>query len=76
MVDVVDDPRLVDLRQEYRVLSQEEQLQVKGIKDLGDEFIRYVGSLGRSRETALAITHMEDAVMRAVRHVTRDKSGD
>jgi hypothetical protein len=61
------------MRHEYRILSEEEKLQMKGIKDLGLEFVVFCNGIGRSRELSLAITKMEEAVMWAVKHVTGDK---
>jgi len=61
------------MRHEYRILSDEEKAQIKGIKDLGEEFIRQVNSLGRSRELSLAVTKMEEGVFWAVKFITRDK---
>jgi hypothetical protein len=63
------------MRHEYRVLSEEEKLQMKGIKDLGEEFVRNCNEIGRSRELALAITKAEEAVMWAVKHITGPKNG-
>jgi hypothetical protein len=59
------------MRHEYRVLSEEEKAQMKGIKDLGVEFVELCNGIGRSRELSLAITKMEEAVMWAVKHVTK-----
>lgn len=53
-----------------RSLSKEERIQVGQIRDLEAEFISACRSIGTSRDLALAITHMEDAAMRAIRHVT------
>jgi hypothetical protein len=61
------------MRHEYRILSEEEKLQMKGIKDIGVEFVILCNGIGRSRELSLAITKMEEAVMWAVKHVTGDK---
>jgi hypothetical protein len=61
------------MRSDYRVLSEEEKLQVKELKDRGEEFVRLCKSIGRSRELSLAITKMEEAVMWSVKWVTGDK---
>lgn len=63
------------MRHEYRILSEEEKLQMKGIKDLGEEFVRTCNELGRSRELSLAITKAEEAVMWAVKYITGPKNG-
>lgn len=74
-VDSTSDDRVANnvMRHEYRILSEEEKLQMKGIKDLGLEFVNLCNGIGRSRELALAITKIEEATMWAVKHVTNDK---
>lgn len=73
MVDSTSDARTVNnvVRHEYRVLTDLEKAQMKEIKDMGLEFIRYCDATGHSREMSLAITKIEEAVMWAVKHVTR-----
>lgn len=61
------------MRHEDRTLSEEEKLQMKEIKDLGQEFVDACNRIGKSRDLSLAITYVENAVMRAVRHVTGPK---
>ena len=75
--EATSDDRIANnvMRHEYRVLSEEEKLQMKGIKDLGEEFVRNCNEIGRSRELALAITKAEEAVMWAVKHITGPKNG-
>lgn len=63
------------MRHEYRVLSEEEKAQMKGVKDLGEEFVRTCNDIGKSRELSLAITKMEEAVMWCVKHITGPKDG-
>ena len=67
-------------KQNYRVLTDEEKVLVDAIKDHGAVFIEKMHEIGGtdaggdrlgSRDLSLAVTHMEDAVMRAVRHVTK-----
>jgi|GEM_PF-1144801 len=67
------------VRHTYRVLSDIEKKQMQAIKDAGAEFIALLHIVGDtipgadkfgSRDLSLANTHVEDAVMRAVRHVT------
>ena len=72
-VDSTSDERTANnvMRHEYRVLSEEEKAQMKGIKDLGVEFVELCNGIGRSRELSLAISKMEEAVMWAVKHVTK-----
>lgn len=50
------------------VLSDAEK--VAKIKDMGLAFHDFVGSVGFSRETSLAKTKIEEAVMWAVKHIT------
>lgn len=77
-VSSTSDDRVVNnsTRQQYRVLDAEEKLNVDVIKQTGDTFIEFCRGLMEKkpeagREFSLAITHMEDAVMRAVRGVTQ-----
>lgn len=66
-------------RQTYRTLSEMEKAQVDSLKELGAMFIGLCHEIGGtdpdgerlgSRDLSLAVTHVEDAVMRAVRHIT------
>lgn len=72
-VDSASDARTVNnvVRHEYRVLSDAEKAQMKHLKDVGAEFITFCDDVGQSRELSLAKTKMEEAVMWAVKHVTR-----
>ncbi len=67
------------VRHNYRVLSDAEKAQMQEIKDMGAAFIAKLHEIGGtdpdgqafgSRDLSLANTHAEDAVMRAVRHIT------
>jgi hypothetical protein len=80
-IDSGDDRRVGNspVRHAYRVLSDAEKAQMAEIKDLGLAFIRKQHEIGgtqvdgdrfASRDLSLANTHAEDAVMRAVRHIT------
>lgn len=60
------------MRHEYRELTTEEKVDIGGFKDLGLAFLRACERLGESRELSLAKTKMEEAVMWAVKHITRD----
>lgn len=68
-----DDQRVANnvLRHEYKVLSEDEKLQMKYLKDAGLTFINLVDSIGTSRELSLAKTKIEEAVFWAVKHVTK-----
>jgi hypothetical protein len=59
------------VRHQYRVLSDAEKEQMVRLKDLGAAFIAECQKAGASREISLAITNAEQAVMWAVKHVTR-----
>lgn len=74
-IDSTSDDRVANnvMRHEYRILSEEEKLQMKGIKDIGQEFVNFCNGMGRSRELSLAITKAEEAVMWAVKYITGDK---
>jgi len=59
------------VRHTYRVLSDDEKAQMVALKDIGAAFIAKCQEIGGSRELSLAITNAEQAVMWAVKHVTR-----
>lgn len=59
------------MRHEYRVLTDEEKAQMQRVKDLGRQLHEFLDSLGDSRELSLAKTRLEEAVMWAVKHLTR-----
>ncbi|ETA54001.1 Acb2/Tad1 domain-containing protein [Ponticoccus alexandrii] len=67
------------VRHAYRTLSDTEKAQMQEVKDMGAAFIAKLHEIGgtdtggdrfASRDLSLANTHAEDAVMRAVRHIT------
>lgn len=72
-VAATSDDRTVNnvMRHAYRVLSDEEKAQMQAIKDKGLEFHDLVEGIGQSRELSLAKTKIEEAVMWAVKHITR-----
>ena len=72
-VDSTSDERTVNntMRHQYRVLSDAEKEQMAAVKDMGQNFHDFVEGLGSSRELSLAKTKIEEAVMWAVKHVTR-----
>lgn len=73
------------MRHTYRVLSEEEKAQITEIKDLGAQFTELLHRIGRtvspndvnqehkfgSANLTISFRHMEDAVYRAVKHVTK-----
>lgn len=73
MVRSTDDDRVANntVRHQYRVLTDAEKQQMVDVKDLGAAFINKCGEIGGSRELSIAVTKIEEAVMWAVKHVTR-----
>lgn len=59
------------MRHEYRVLSDDEKVAMKALKDAGLALVELIDSFGASRELALAKTNAEQAVMWAVKHLTK-----
>jgi hypothetical protein len=81
-IDSSSDDRTANnaVRHQYRQLSELEKAQMVEIKDMGAAFIAKLHEIGAtdpaadrqaSRDLSLAQTHIEDAVMRAVRHITK-----
>jgi hypothetical protein len=72
-VDSTSDERTVNnvMRHEYRVLTEDEKAFMKYVKDLGLQFHEVLEGRGQSRELSVAKTKIEEAVMWAVKHVTR-----
>jgi len=68
-----DDERVTNnvMRHEYRVLSEAEKGAMLGVKDKGLELLDEIMALGESRELSLAKTKVEEAVMWAVKHITK-----
>ena len=59
------------MRHEYRTLSDTEKASMQEIKDLALKLYDCIESLGQSRELSLAKTKIEEAVMWAVKHITK-----
>jgi hypothetical protein len=57
-----------------RALSEEERQQVVCVRNGGLDFKELIDSLGSSRETSIAKTRVEEAVMWAVKHVTSEQT--
>ena len=72
-VDSTSDARTVNnvMRHQYRVLTDAEKALMQAIKDKGLELHGLIDSIGKSRELSLALTKTEEAVMWAVKHLTR-----
>ncbi|WPJ67960.1 hypothetical protein AUSSIE_37 [Sinorhizobium phage Aussie] len=71
-VDAAGDGRTVNnvMRHEYRVLSDSEKALMKELKDAGAAFLTLCDRVGPGRETSLAKTKVEEAVMWAVKGLT------
>ncbi|MGE0289495.1 MAG: hypothetical protein AB7I42_25905 [Bradyrhizobium sp.] len=85
-MDSTSDQRVVNniMRHEYRVLTDDEKAQMQTLKDIGLLFVHllydiggngadkhFTGAAHTSHELALAQTKIEEAVMWAVKHITR-----
>lgn len=72
-VSSTSDARTVNnvMRHAYRVLSDEEKGTMQAIKDTGLQFHTLLEAVGNSRELSIAKTKLEEAVMWAVKHVTK-----
>jgi hypothetical protein len=72
-VSSTSDERTVNnvMRHGYRVLSDEEKRVMQEIKDDGLALWEKIEAIGNSRELSIAKTKIEEAVMWAVKHVTR-----
>lgn len=72
-IDSASDARTANnaVRHAYRVLTDDEKAQMVALKDLGAAFIAKCQEIGASREMSIAITNAEQAVMWAVKHVTK-----
>jgi len=82
IVDSASDDRVVNnvMRHKYRVLSDQEKEDMQTLKDLGVDFVTALHRIGNtppsddrqgSRELSIAQTKMEEAVMWAVKHITK-----
>lgn len=73
MVDSASDDRTVNntMRHNYRVLNEQEKADMTGIKDAGLAFLKMIERFPKSREMSLAATKMEEAVMWAVKSITK-----
>ena len=72
-VGSTSDDRTVNntMRHGYRVLTEAEKAQMLAVKDKGLELHDLIKSLGSSRELSLAATKVEEAVMWAVKSITK-----
>lgn len=58
------------MRQKYRELSAADKDNIALVKERAADLFDVVESLGASRETSLAKTKIEEAVMWVVKHIT------
>lgn len=71
-VDSASDARTTNVMgHEYRVLTDGEKATMKDLKDKGLELLELIEAAGQSRELSIAKTKTEEAVMWAVKHVTK-----
>jgi hypothetical protein len=72
-VPSTSDQRVVNnvMRHEYRVLTDEEKHHMQMVKDDGQALWERFDALGQSRELSIAKTRIEEAVMWAVKHLTK-----
>lgn len=59
------------VRHKYRVLSDVEKADMLRVKDSGEAFLQVLSGLASTRETSLARTKIEEAVMWAVKSITQ-----
>jgi len=60
-----------EMRSAYKELSEEEKQQIARMKETGQVFWDLCDGFAPSRELSLAKTKIEEAVMWAVKHVTK-----
>lgn len=76
-IDSTSNERIVNnvMRHQYRVLTEDEKSAMSMVKDIGLAFLQACDTiaedLGPSRELAVAKTRAEEAVMWAVKAITR-----
>ena len=73
MVSSTSDDRITNnvMQHAYRVLSDAEKAQMQAIKDKGLELYQLLEGIGESRGLSIAKTKAEEAVMWAVKHITK-----
>lgn len=72
-VDSTSDNRTVNntMRHAYRVLSDSEKALMQEVKDIGLKLHDVIDRIGQNREVSLAKTKIEEAVMWAVKGLTK-----
>jgi hypothetical protein len=68
-----EDQRITNnaVRHEYRTLTDGEKATMLAIKDIGLDFVTLCDEIGPSREMSIAKTNIEQAVMWAVKAITK-----
>ncbi len=72
-IDSASDDRTMNnvARHSYRVLNEQDKEHMTRIKDKGVEFLQACQAAGKGRELAIAETKIEEAIMWAVKGLTR-----
>lgn len=72
-IDSTSDDRVVNnvMRHGYRVLNDDEKAQMQAVKDTGLVFWNMLDAQGSSRELSIAKTKIEEAVMWAIKDLTK-----
>lgn len=72
-VDSTSDDRTVNntMRHEYRVLTDDEKKKMGDIKNVGALLLQMINLCGEGREYSIAKTKVEEAVMWAVKGLTK-----
>lgn len=77
MINSESDDRVKNntVRHKYRVLTEEEKADMLRVKDLGADFLDLLDNLNvhpySTREISIAKSKIEEAVMWAVKHITK-----
>lgn len=75
--DSTDDKRVENspMRHKYRELTENEKIDMTAIKDIGEDFLKGLEKIesvkGTGREFSIARTKIEEAVMWAVKGITK-----
>lgn len=59
------------MRHQYRVLTDAEKAEVEAVKSAGEALLKLLMGRNSSRELSIAITKTEEAVMWAVKDITK-----
>jgi hypothetical protein len=59
------------IEEDTRILNEREKFNKQIVKDLGRNFQQILRDMGDSRELALANNKVEEAVMWAIKHITK-----